>query len=251
MSTVETEISGGVGIVRLSSGRKNPINPDLVKDLSERIEEIKEGEEIQSLVLTSSDDRFFSIGLDVPRLIDLERSEFRKFIREFNLLCLDIYTLPKPSVASINGHAIAGGCILALCCDYRYMSEGKRLIGLNEVKLGVSVPYLPHKILEQTAGERTATEMIYGGEFYSPEKALEMGVVDEIFSSEELLEKSVEKARNLGRMPGKAFAAVKENRTESIKEKALERLEKDVDVFVELWFSEEGQKRLREAAKNF
>jgi len=251
MSFVEVERDEETAVVRLQRGKKNPINPELVKDLLDAIKEVKNSLEMNSMVLTSSSDRFFSIGLDVPELLSYERGEFRRFIRDFNLLCLDIYTLPKPTVAAINGHAIAGGCVLALCCDYRYMSVGKRLIGLNEVKLGVSVPYLPHKILEQIAGERVATEMIYGGEFYSPEKAFEMGVVDGIFNAEELLDKSTEKVKALGKMPGRAFAVVKGIRTENIKERALERLEEDVDVFVELWFSEEAQKRLREAAKKF
>ncbi len=251
MASVEVENKDGVAVIRLNSGRKNPINPDLVRDLSEMIGEIERDSKIHSMVLTSSDDRFFSIGLDVPRLINLERSEFREFIKEFNLLCLDIYTLPKPTIASINGHAIAGGCILTLCCDFRYAGDGRILIGLNEVKLGVSVPYLPQKILEQIAGERVATEMIYGGEFYSPEKALEMGIVDGVFSSEELLQKSFEKAKVIGGQPAKAFTAVKMNRTGEIKELALKKLERDVDVFVELWFSEVAQKRLKEAAKNF
>ncbi len=251
MGMVEIETENDVAVIRLNNGRKNPINPEFVDALSNAFDEVNESEKVGSVILTGSNDRFFSIGLDVPSLIDYERSEFRKFIRDFNLLCLHIYTLPKPTVASINGHAIAGGCILALCCDYRFAGEGKRLIGLNEVRLGVSVPYLPHKILEQIAGERVATEMIYGGEFYSPEKALEMGVVDGVFRSEELLKKSLEKAISLGEIPRKAFAAVKVDRTEGIKEKAIQRLERDVDVFVELWFSDEGQKRLREAAKNF
>ena len=251
MASVYVENADGIAVLRLQSGKKNPINPELVRDLSNAIDEIRENPEIKSIVLTSSNDRYYSIGLDVPQLIHYERSEFREFIRSFNLLCLDIYTLPKPLIASVNGHAIAGGCILALCCDYRYMGDGKKLIGLNEVKLGVSVPYLPQKILEQIAGERIATGMIYGGEFYSPEKALEMGVVDGVYPSEELLQKSIEKARIIGGQPAKAFAAVKNNRTGEIKELCLKRLERDVDVFVNLWFSDEAQKRLKEAAKSF
>ena len=251
MVSVEIENADNIAVVKLSSGKKNPINPELVRDLSGMIKKVKENSEIKSMVLTSSNDRFFSIGLDVPELIEYGRDEFRKFIKDFNLLCLELYTLPKPTIAAINGHAIAGGCILALCCDYRFMGDGKKLIGLNEVKLGVSVPYLPQKILEQIAGGRVATEMIFSGEFYTPEKAFNMGVVDGIFSSDELLQKSIEKARILGEQPADAFATVKINRAGEIKEFYLRKLEKDVDVFVDLWFSDEAQKRLREAAKNF
>ncbi|AIY90328.1 enoyl-CoA hydratase/isomerase family protein [Geoglobus acetivorans] len=251
MNTVDLQDMDGVAVVRLNRGKKNPINPEFVGDLSEVIEQVREDGGITSAVLTSSNDRFFSIGLDVPELIDYDKTEFREFIMDFNLLCLDIYTLPKPTAAAINGHAIAGGCILALCCDFRYMSEGKKLFGLNEVKLGVSVPYLPQRILQQIAGDRVTVEMVYGGDFYPPEKVLEMGVVDGVFAPEELLQKSVERVKKIGELPGRAFAAVKANRTERVREDIIKRLERDVDVFVELWFSDEAQQRLREAMKSF
>lgn len=77
---------------------------------------------------------------------------------------LALYTLPKPVVAAITGHAIAGGCILALCCDYRFISEGRKLMGLNEVKLGVPVPYLADRVLHALVGTRYAREIIESGE---------------------------------------------------------------------------------------
>ena len=147
MSTVKVESFDGVAVLKLNSGKKNPINPELVNDLSDAVKDVKESGDVRGVILTSEDERFFSIGLDVPKLINEDREKFREFIRDFNLLCLEIYTLPKPVIAAVNGHATAGGYILALCCDYRFMAEGKSLIGLNEVKLGLTVPYLPMRIL--------------------------------------------------------------------------------------------------------
>lgn len=251
MGTVNFELDEGVGIIGLKSGKKNPINPELVADFSEVLKEIINSDDVKSVVLTSDNEKFFSIGLDVPKLIDMEKEEFRAFIRNFNKLCLDLYTISKPTVASINGHAIAGGFILALCCDYRFMGKGRGLVGLNEVKLGVSVPLLPQKILERLAGERIARDMIYSGEFYNPERAFELGAVDGVFESEEVLEKSIEKARNLGEMPERAFQAVKLNRIIEIKELVMKNFDSDVDTFVELWYSDKAQERLREAIKSF
>ena len=249
MGAVEIEREEGVAILKLNSGKKNPINPELVEGLSEALKAVKE-DEVRGIVLTSSDERFFSIGLDVPKLINYDREKFREFIRNFNLVCLEIYTLPKPVVAAVNGHATAGGCILALCCDYRYMSEGRNLIGLNEVKLGLSVPYLPVRILQQISGS-LARDVVYNGEFFTPEKALEIGIVDAVYSKDELLEEAIKKAKTLGEQPREAFAAVKKILTERIKEETLAILDEDVNTFVSLWFSEEGQKRLREVMKSF
>ncbi|ADC66047.1 Enoyl-CoA hydratase/isomerase [Ferroglobus placidus DSM 10642] len=245
--SVEVEVVDGVAILKMNSGKKNPINPELVEDLKRAVESVKS--EASGIVLTSKDERFFSIGLDVPKLIDYDKQLFKEFIRSFNLLCLEIYTMPKPTVAAVNGHAIAGGCILALCCDYRFMVKEKALIGLNEIKLGLSVPYLPQRIL-QMIDERVARDVVYGGDFYSAEKALELGIIDGVFSKEELVEKSIEKVKSLNH-PAEAFSAVKKNRTLKVKEECLALLEKDVETFTSLWFSEEGQKRLKEAMRSF
>lgn len=245
--SVEVEVVDGVAILKMNGGKKNPINPELVEDLKKAVESVKS--EARGMVLTSRDERFFSIGLDVPKLINYDKQLFKEFIRDFNLLCLEIYTMPKPTVAAINGHAIAGGCILALCCDYRFMVKEKALIGLNEIKLGLSVPYLPQRIL-QLIDERVARDMVYGGDFYSAERAMEMGIVDGVFPKEELLEKSIEKVKSLNHPP-EAFSAVKKNRTRSVREECLALMEEDVETFTSLWFSDEGQKRLKEAMKSF
>ncbi len=250
MGRVKVEVVNGVAVLKMGGEKKNPINPELVSDLGEAVEHVRESDEVRGVVLTSDDERFFSIGLDVPRLIDYDRKEFREFIRNFNLVCLEIYTLPKPVVAAINGHAIAGGCILALCCDYRFMSQEKCLIGLNEIRLGLSVPYLPQRILQQMDW-KLARELVYGGDFYSPDRALEMGVVDAIFPKDELVDRSIERAKSLGELPSEAFSVVKEIRTMKVKEECMSILEKDVDAFTSLWFSEEAQKRLREVVKSF
>jgi enoyl-CoA hydratase/carnithine racemase len=74
-------------------------------------------------------------------------------------MCLEMLTISKPLVAGIAGHAIAGGCILSLCCDYRFISEGRKLIGLNEIKLGVPVPYVADCILRKLIGHRLARDV--------------------------------------------------------------------------------------------
>jgi enoyl-CoA hydratase/carnithine racemase len=145
-----------VAVLKLDRSTTNAINLGLVETLSAALQEVKHDTKARSLVLTSANNKFFSIGFDIPDLYDLDRPEFETFYREFNALCMDLYTLPKPVMACLNGHAIAGGCILALCCDYRLIAGGKKLIGLNEVKLGVPVPYLADCILRELVGASLA-----------------------------------------------------------------------------------------------
>ena len=138
MKMIGVEYHDQVAIVRLDRPATNAINLQLVDELAEALEGVKRDADVRSLVLTSSNDKFFSIGFDIPQLFDLTREDFRSFYQAFNRMCLDLYTLPKPTVAAITGHAIAGGCILTLCCDYRFIAQGRKLMGLNEIMLAYS-----------------------------------------------------------------------------------------------------------------
>jgi enoyl-CoA hydratase/carnithine racemase len=238
-------------VVTLNRGTTNAINRQLVDELTGILREIKSDPDARGVVLTSSNEKFFSIGFDIPQLFELGREEFGSFFRAYNRLCIDLYTLPKPIVVAITGHATAGGCILALCCDYRFIAEGRKLMGMNEIKLGVPVPYPIDCIFRQLVGFRTARDVSDSGDFYPPEKLAEMGMVDEILPAEQVLPKSIEKARLLGSYPQKAFAMIKRNRTEAVEADILAHLEKRERFFIECWYSEEVRKRLKEAMERF
>jgi enoyl-CoA hydratase/carnithine racemase len=242
---------GPVAIVRLTRGVTNPINGELVGELAAAVRHAKEAPDIRGLVLASANDKFFSIGWDIPQLIGLTQSDFADFFRRYNRLCLDLYTLPKPTVAAITGHAIAGGCILALCCDYRYVADAKKLIGLNEIKLGAPLPYVVDCLLPALVGGRYAREIMESGDFYAPDAALRMGLADAVLPLDQVLSASVEKAKALGAMPEQAFAIIKGNRTEAIERQIAARLEEQERRFVECWYSAAARERLKEAAAKF
>jgi len=134
------------------------------------IEKIKHDANVKGIVLTSSNEKFFSIGFDIPGLFEFSKEDLSNFYRSFNQLSIALNTLPKPTIAAITGHAIAGGCILALCCDYRFIAEGRKLMGPNEIKLGVPIPYPADCILRSLVGTRNAREITDNGDFYEPEK---------------------------------------------------------------------------------
>jgi enoyl-CoA hydratase/carnithine racemase len=240
MDMVCVEYSDRVAILKLNRSVTNALNLQLVEELGETLRGVRHSPDVHSLVLASSNDKFFSIGFDIPQLFELTREDFHSFYQTFNRMCLDLYTLPKPTVAAITGHAIAGGCILALCCDYRLIAAGRKLMGLNEIKLGVPVPYLADRVLWQVVGVRYAREITD-----------RLGAVDQVLSSEQVLLKSVEKARLLGSLPQEAFAAIKRNRVEMVEAQVLAHLEEKEQFFIERWYSDEARKRLQEAMERF
>lgn len=250
-SLVSVQKKKNIAIVQLSHKSTNAINLALVKELADTINDIKVDDKIKALVLTSANEKFLSIGFDIPSLRPLSQDDFSVFYQAFNQLCIDLYTLPKPTIAAITGHAIAGGCILALCCDERVIAEGRKLFGLNEVKLGVPVPYVADRILHALVGARLAREVMELGEFYPAEDALGIGLVDYLVPLDQVLEKAQEQARLLSAAPGEAFALIKANRVEDVMIGILDRLEVKQMRFIECWYADAARKPLEEAGRKF
>ena len=225
MQNVALNIKDGIANLRLTNGVTNAISPALVADFATAVEKVKA--EADGLVITGGE-KFFSIGFDLPSLLQLDRQGMTDFYRNFNNLIVDIFTLPMPIASAVGGHAIGGGNIFALAGDYRFMAEGRNLIGLNEVNIGLPVPYLTELMLRQLVGDRVARDIVYGGDLNSPEHACQIGLVDEVVTAEELEQKAVEKVTALARKPRSGFALIKEMRVEQIRQLYAENgLEKD------------------------
>ncbi len=251
MKPATLEINDSIAIVRLQQGVSNAINLALVAELSSLLSHAANDPQIHGLVLTSSNSKFFSIGFDIPALIDLPEQKFRVFYQAFNRLCLDLYSWPKPTLAALPGHAIAGGCILAICCDYRMIMNGRKLMGLNEIKLGVPVPYPADRILREIVGGRHARSIMEEGAFYPPEVALAFGLVDQVFPEEELAGAAIAKVRDLGTPSLRAFALIKRNRVEPVINLLTQVLGEKDKIFLECWYSPEARDRLTEALGKF
>ena len=247
MEIVTIKRRGALAVIKLARDVINALNQQLVDELSGAIRQASDDAQVRGVVLSSASAKFFSIGLDIPYLFPLSRDDFEHFYKSYNRMCLALYTLPKPTIVAIPGHAIAGGCILALCCDYRFIAEGRKLMGLNEIKLGVPVPYVGDCILRDLVGQRTAREMTDSGEFYESEVLLQMSVVDNVVPARQLEQEAGAKALALGEFPPKGLAMIKRNRVESVAAQITSRLAAKEEYFIECWYADETRARLAEA----
>ena len=248
MPLLEISHENDLSVIKLNNGVTNAISPDLVSELQRAINDAKNN---SRGILISGGEKFFSIGFDLPVLIQLERQEFEEFWSAFNGLYLDIYTLPLPTICLLQGHAVAGGAVLALASDYRYGSKGKKQFGLNEIKLGIPVPYLTDLMLRQIVGDRVATEIIYTGEFMLQENCTASGLLDYVDETETIHEQALEKLGSLASFSGEAFAINKQMRVEAVVS-AYQKSFKDKDQsFLNLWFDSSVQEKLKQAASQF
>jgi enoyl-CoA hydratase/carnithine racemase len=250
-SMITLKQQDSIGVLTLDRGVTNALNMDLVEELNAILQKVKSDVSIQGLVLESSNDKFFCIGFDIPQLISLPRVEFTRFYRSINSMFLELYAMPKPTMAVITGHAIAGGCILALVSDYRYIAEGRKLMGLNEIQLGVPVPFIADCILRDLVGVRYSREIMESGDFYASDQSLEMGMVDKIFPIEEVRTAAKEKVLALSEMPSQALAMIKANRVDGVVEKVMKLNAAKEEAFIDRWYADDTRRLLQEAVSKF
>ncbi len=248
MKNVVLEDHGAIAVLRLTNGVTNAIGPELVADLSAALQEVKG--RFRGMVLAGGN-KFFSIGLDLPALLKLNRAGMKGFWIEFEDSVLGLYTLPVPTAAAIAGHAPAAGTILALACDFRLIAAGKNLIGLNEIQIGLPIPFLADLMLRQAAGDRAATEIEYTGELLTPQKAQAFNLIDHMLPQEEVEAQAIAKVSGITKHPPFGFALTKELRTRDIRTRFLADRESINQAFMDCWFSAPVQRILSEASKKF
>ena len=181
--------------------------------LSNAVKAIEQDSSMQALVLQSSNPQVFSAGLDLMEMHNPDPTRLRDFWSSFQQLYLDLYGSRLACMAAIEGHAPAAGCMLTLSCDYRIMAASdeqyKPTIGLNEAKLGIVAPPWLGKQFMDTVGRRQAELGLSLGLLYSPEQALEIGLVDEVVPKDNVRQKAQEAAVQWAQIPPQARVASK------------------------------------------
>ena len=124
-------------------------------------------------------------------------------------------------------------------------------MGLNEIKLGVPVPYLADCILRSIVGVPNAREIMESGDFYPPEQSLQMGMVDQAWLVEQVLPQAIQKAKLIGSLPQKAFELMKQNRVETVTAQVLAHRAEKEKLFKQCWYSDQARKQLKEAIEKF
>ena len=234
----------GLAEVRLERGKVNALNEEVVDELADCFRRLAADPAVRSVVLTGTG-KFFSFGFDIPAFLGHSKDAFLGYLRKFAALYRDLFAHPKPVVAAVNGHAVAGGCMLALACDARLMAAGKGKIALNEIAFGSSLFAGSVELLRYCVGDRIAQRVACSGTMYSPEEALALGLVDRVVPEAELLAAAREVARVHGAKEPAAFRSVKLLLRGPALEETARREEASLREFVEIWYSERTWENLK------
>lgn len=231
-----------VHVVTMASNKVNAMNDEFFSDLQAAMVELQSAEALP-VVLTGSG-RCFCAGLDLRELYDLDRTTLSAFVDRLDQTVLAWFTLPRPTVAAVNGHAIAGGCVLALACDVRVAVDHDASIGLNEVQVGIPFPAVPLTVTRHTLSPARVREAMLMGALYPPAGALAHGLVDEVLPAAEVMARAIALARSIVPDSLEAYAALKAQ----LLAPALASLEATREQvnreFLDVWFSDAGRRQL-------
>ena len=230
-----------IGILYIDTERNNAINDEFIRDAHRLMDEAEADPAIRALVVTSSHRSIFCPGVDLPSLMGRSGTEMRNFYQALTGIVRRKVAYPKPEVYALNGHTVAGGCMMALAGDCRLMASGRATFGLMEIDVGLAAPIGVVEMLQHFFGGRVAERVLFSGERFSPEGALALGLVDEVLEPERLMDRALEKARLLAGKPSGGYRRLKSYARKSLAERMRSLDDAHLDELVEQWFSQETQ----------
>lgn len=236
MNTIAVTIKDKLAIISLNRPKSNSLNREMVIELTDMLNNISADENIGGVIITGKD-HFFSAGLDLMELYNYNEQEAKEFWHLFLNFTATITTFKKPLVAAINGHSPAGGCVIALACDARVMAEGKYIIGLNEVPVGIIVPNSIFELYSFWLGKAVATRSLLEGKLFQPEEALAIGLVDELVKPESILTAAERSARKYMAYERNTWSQSKLNIRKDLIAITSSDQSADLEIMLKQWWS--------------
>jgi enoyl-CoA hydratase len=227
-----------IALLTLAHGKANTLDIEFCRALTGQFAELKRSS-AQAVVITAQGP-IFSAGVDLVRAGKDGVKYLRQFLPVLNKMFDTVFNFPKPVVAAVNGHAIAGGCVLACCADYRMMARGNGKIGVTELLVGLPFPALAFEVMRFVTGPRHFAELIYTGATLPPDEAMERGLVHEVVAAEALLASALAAAQKLAKIAPVAFMQTKQQMRLTVTDR-IKRDGKKTDAAVtKLWTTQKA-----------
>ena len=234
---------GEITLLHMAHGKANALDVEFCEALTTQLTALKSSP-TRAVGLIGAG-HIFSAGVDLLRLLDEEATYLQAFLPALITMFETVFFHPQPVVAAVNGHAIAGGCILACAADHRVMSRSPGRIGVPELLIGVPFPMVALEILRSVVAPPQLHTLVYGGATYTPEEARHLGLIDALVEPQDLIACAVAAAERLLMIPAPAFALTKQQ----LRQPAVARLQAaraGTDQAVQhLWMMPETRAALR------
>lgn len=235
----EEDLGGGIGVLRLNRPPASALNTPFLLDIEQKLSELAERQDLKALILTGTG-KVLSAGLDLKEAVGFDLQAQTDICDALNRAYGALYGFPKPVIAAINGHAIAGGFFFVLGTDYRIATD-RATFGLTEVRVGVRFPVAP---LEMARDELSATMLrrflLSGRNIKAPE-ALDHKILDEVVNAEQVMKRAIEVAADYATIPPIAYGDVKRQIRGATLARIRDVIENRNDPTLDGWFTEESK----------
>jgi enoyl-CoA hydratase len=226
---LDVEQRSGVAVVRLRHGKVNALDLELLQALTAALRDMDES----AAVVITGTGTAFSAGVDLQRILADGPAYVQEFLPALSAAFMAIFDRPGPVLAAINGHAIAGGCVIAAACDVRVMSSGK--IGLAELSVGVPFPPSAMEILRHVVGP-AAGRLVLTAALLDAPQAQSIGLIDGIEAPDTLLDSVLHQAETMAQIPACVFAFSKRQLQWPARERIAAR-SGDQEAVLAMWSS--------------
>jgi enoyl-CoA hydratase/carnithine racemase len=233
-----------LGIITLNRPPANSYDLKFMQDLDAAIEGAATDNEIKAVLLVSASEKFFSGGADIKAFLANTPEGNVEMVNFAHQGLAKIAHIPKIFIAVINGHAMGGGLEMALACDLRLAGDGRFMLGLPESTLGLLPGNGGTQRLPRLIGANKALELMLTGKTVTPQEALQLGIVNQLFPADSLLEEAKAYALKLATGPTKALAYIKRCVVEGMETSLEEGLVLERELIAELFASEDAQEGL-------
>ena len=241
---IDLKNHNGIATVTIAHGKANALDIELSEELARCFAQIAES--AARAVVVTGQGKIFSAGVDLIRLSSGGAEYVRKFLPALHRAFNAIFFFPKPVVAAVNGHAIAGGCVLACCAERRIMARSNGRIGVTELLVGVPFPAVAFETMRFAVPARHLPELLFTGATYEADAALQRGLVDAVVPSDELMRSAISAAEQLAALSPAAFAQTKAQLRAEARER-IERTGATTDkIATDIWAAEPTLRYIRD-----
>lgn len=251
MNTLEVDYKDKYAIVQMNRGKVNAINFEMVQELRDTFHALEENVKVKGVILTGQP-HYFSAGLDLIELFQYDKGQIRDFFTSFGALYLELVQFKKPFISAITGHSPAGGCVLAVTCDNRYMAEDdKYVIGLNEIAVNIQISQNLTEVYAFWMGEGLASRYILEGKLLTGKEALAAGLVDELVPLENVLERAEKQMKLYMRADQEILMNTKSKLRKHLFDKLDLNAENSLKEASELWWKPEIRAKMKTYVESF
>jgi enoyl-CoA hydratase len=246
VSAIRLEKDGPLTTVRFDKSRGNAIDEPFTQELLEVARQLAADRDVRGVMLASAHPKLFSPGLDLVALLEYDRAAMARFMELFAEALWALYGLPKPVLAAVGGHAIAGGCILALTADFRVLRRGGVQVGLNEVKVGVPLPWSVALLLRASVPPHALTPVALLGRNFADDEAIAAGLADQLADADGFEDFCLARLEEFADKDAASVAVTKGYLREGVLREMRAREKAETPAWLERWFSDSTRERIRQ-----